>query len=298
MTVTGEWLFAALAFLWGASWGSFVNVVAWRVPHGLSVVKPASSCPACQTPIRWYHNLPVLGWFLVRGRCAACGVAISRRYPLVEFTMGVAGLAFWVLLRSEDPRPADFLLDAIIPFVLHVIFIAGLLALTLIDLDWFLLPDSLTIPLLVLGLLASVASPRAPDATEAALGVVIGGVVPAVVMWLYLLLTGRSGLGGGDWKLLAAIGAWLGVIAVPFVLGAAAIQGLLTALVFRRDFAVVDLPALPDEEVAPKKEPGPETTPEATPFLRLAVPFGPFLALAAFEWLLFGDALTALARLP
>jgi leader peptidase (prepilin peptidase)/N-methyltransferase len=302
MSASGEVIFAVLAFFWGASWGSFANVVAWRLPEGRSIVRPSSACPACGAPIRWYHNLPVLGWLLLRGRCADCGVGISVRYPLVELTTGALALAFWLLLRAETPVPADFMLDAIVPFVLHVLFIAALVVLTLIDLDWFLLPDRLTLPLVLLGLLAAVASPRPPDALGAALGVAVGGLVPAVIMWAWLAATGRDGLGGGDWKLLAGIGAWLGVEAVPFVLGAGAIQGLVVALAFRRDFAVAELPPLPGEADPEGDAPGAEAevAPEEaapTPFMRLAVPFGPFLALAAAEWLLFGrDILAAVTR--
>lgn len=298
MTGSGEVIFAVLAFFWGASWGSFANVVAWRLPEGRSVVRPASACPACGAPIRWFHNLPVFGWLILRGRCAACGVGISARYPLVELVVGALSLAFWLLLRAESPLPADFALDIVVPFVLHVCFLAALATLTLIDLDWFLLPDRLTLPLVLLGLLAAVASPRPPDALGAALGVAVGGIVPAVIMWAWLAATGRDGLGGGDWKLLAGIGAWLGVEAVPFVLGAGAIQGLIVAVAFRRDFAVAELPPLPGEAHESDEAPTPEDAEDApTPFMRLAVPFGPFLALAAVEWLLFGaDILAAVRR--
>jgi leader peptidase (prepilin peptidase)/N-methyltransferase len=305
----GEAALAGLAFLWGASWGSFANVVAWRLPRGVSIVRPASHCPACESPVPWWGNLPVLGWCLVGGRCRSCRNPVSARYPLVEAVVGVAALAIWLrLVARAGPDGAwtagDPGLEVFVPFVLATCFVAGLVALSLIDLAWFLLPDSLTLSLTVLGLGAAAASPGPPTLAEAALGAVLGGGLPAAVMVVWLLLTGRDGLGGGDWKLLAAVGAWLGPASIPFVLGAGAIQGLATALLFRRDFAVAELPPLPGEGPEEEPEDEPEDEPEATaqpeaaarPFMRLAVPFGPFLALAAFEWLLFGDDLLALAK--
>jgi leader peptidase (prepilin peptidase)/N-methyltransferase len=294
----GEAALAGLAFCWGASWGSFANVVAWRLPRGASIVRPGSRCPACEAPVPWWGNLPVLGWFLVRGACRGCQTPVSARYPLVEAVVGVAALALWLRLVERAGGAGLWAagspgLEVFVPFVLGTCFVAGLVTLTLIDLAWFLLPDSLTLPLALLGLGAAAASPGSPTLAEAALGAVLGGALPALVMVLWLWLTGRDGLGGGDWKLLGAIGAWLGPAAIPFVLGAGAVQGLLTAVLFRRDFAVAELPPLPDEE-APAS--GDAAAPGDAPFLRLAVPFGPFLALAAFEWLLWGDDLVALAR--
>ncbi len=294
----GEAALAGLAFCWGASWGSFANVVAWRLPRGVSVVRPGSSCPSCGAPVPVWANLPVLGWFLVGGACRSCRTPISLRYPLVEAVVGIAALAIWLdLVAQAGPDGAWTArspgLEVFVPFVLRTAFVAALIALTLIDLVWFLLPDSLTLPLILLGLGAAAATPLSPTLGEAALGAVLGGALPALVMVLWLVLTGRDGLGGGDWKLLAAIGAWLGPTAIPFVLGAGALQGLLTAIMFRRDFAVAELPPLPDE-TAPQEPSG--SADGVPPFMRLAVPFGPFLALAAFEWLLWGDAILAAAR--
>ncbi|MCA9542693.1 MAG: prepilin peptidase, partial [Myxococcales bacterium] len=123
--------FAALVFILGASIGSFLNVVIYRLPAGLSIVRPASRCPACETPIRARHNVPVLGWLMLRGRCAACGVAISARYALVELAMGVLALALFAdlsggLLTAELLVSPDFLLDVAGPFVVYLTFLAGL----------------------------------------------------------------------------------------------------------------------------------------------------------------------------
>lgn len=285
-------LWMVLVAFFGASLGSFANVVAYRVPLGRSVVRPASSCPACGAKVPWWGNVPVLGWAFVRARCTSCAAPISARYPLVELAMGLLAVALWLhLAGGPELVPGARLARVLVPFVLLLVFVGGLVALTLIDLDWFLLPDVITLPLTGLGLLAALAvAPQPgpalathPTMLAAALGAVLGALVPWVVMRLYGAMTGREGLGGGDWKLLMAIGAWLGVGALPFVVFAGSLQGLAAALIFRRDFARASLPPLPGE--APTESAAAPA--EAVSFRRLAVPFGPFLALAAVEWLFF-----------
>ena len=306
--------FLALVFALGASLGSFVNVVAWRVPLGRSISRPASACPSCGTPVRWGDNIPIVGWLVLGGRCRDCRVPISARYPLVELTAGLLAVAIWLLHSGPLVMPArieQVLPTVVIPFVLQMAFVMTLIALTLIDLDWFLLPDKITLPLALLGLASSLAIARETGVTldKAALGALVGGGAPLVMGLVYGMLTGRVGLGGGDWKLLLGIGAWLGLAALPFVFFAGAVQGLLAAVVFRRDFALAEPPLLPDEvAVSPSAavaevadQPAPDVaaepagaSPEATPFRRLHVPFGPFLALAAIQWLLFSKELTRL----
>jgi leader peptidase (prepilin peptidase) / N-methyltransferase len=291
--------FLALIFALGASLGSFVNVVAHRLPLSRSLSRPGSACPACGAAIRWHDNVPVLGWLLLRGRCRACAVAISARYPLVELAAGLLAVAIWLLYSGPLVMPArieQLLPTVIVPFVLQLAFAMALVALLLIDLDWFLLPDRITLPLALLGLLASLAIHRQTGITleHAAIGALVGGGAPLVLGLLYSLLTGRTGLGGGDWKLLQAIGAWLGVASLPFVLTAGALQALVAALLFRRDFALAEPPPLPDEPAAEPASGEPPATAEPVPFRRLHVPFGPFLALAAIEWHLFSREISAL----
>ncbi|MCB9728768.1 MAG: prepilin peptidase [Deltaproteobacteria bacterium] len=293
--------FAALVFILGASIGSFLNVVIYRLPAGLSIVRPASRCPACETPIRARHNVPVLGWLMLRGRCAACGVAISARYALVELAMGVLALALFAdlsggLLTAELLVSPDFLLDVAGPFVVYLTFLAGLVAITFIDLDWFIIPDGLSLPAIPLGLLASFAAGHAVGVTwvDSLIGAAAGaGVILAVILG-YGLLTGREGMGGGDWKLLGAIGAWLGWQGLPFVLFAASIQGIALTLILGRAFAVSELPPDPAGDLVAEPVPdpaaaAPDATADATRFGQLAIPFGPFLALAAIEYLLFRE---------
>jgi len=279
------WL-VLVAFL-GASLGSFANVVAHRVPLGLSIVRPASRCPSCKAPVPWWGNVPVLGWLFVRARCHTCKVPISARYPLVELACGALAVALWLQLAGPALVPPTMLAKVLVPWLLQLVFIVALVTLTLIDLDWFLLPNEITLPLALCGLVAAFAQTRGPTPAAAALGAVLGGLVPWVGMRLYGALTGREGLGGGDWKLLMAIGAWLGAMALPFVVFAGALQGLLTAALFRRDFALATLPTLPGEDA-------PAVSPDVVPFAKLAVPFGPFLALAALEWLFFRGEIASL----
>lgn len=292
--------FLGLVFLFGASLGSFVNVVAWRLPLRISIVSPGSACPSCGAPIRGLALFPILGWLLARGACRACGVPISARYPLVELTVGLIAVAIWLLHAGPTilPRhPEALVFEVVIPFILHLTFAATLVLLALIDLDWFLLPNRVTFPLALLGLLSSLAIHRQTgvDLAAAAYGALLLGGIPLAIGLAYAFITGRQGLGGGDWKLGLAIGAWLGPRAVPFIFVAAPVLGLLAALVFRKELARAtppDLPVGPGEAPEPAEPAGSSA---ATPGLgRLHIPFGPFLALAALGWLLFGADLARL----
>lgn len=288
--------FFVLIFILGSSVGSFLNVVIYRLPHGLSLVRPASRCPACESPIRLWHNVPVLGWLMLRGRCADCEVAISARYPLIELLTGILFLALWHdlaggLTTAEVIARSGFVLDVVIPFALYGVFIAGLIAIAFIDLDYFVIPDVMSLPAIPLGILVTYAAGHATGVTvdDSIFGAMAGAGVIVAIIWSYGALTGREGMGGGDWKLLGAIGAWVGWQALPAVLFMASIQGLLVALITRilgRDIAVDELPPIPGDEQSdgePLEGEGPKS------WGQQAVPFGPFLALAAIEALLFRE---------
>ena len=274
-------LFIALVLLLGLLVGSFLNVVIWRLPKMLerewqaqcaelaadgrattivagetfNLIRPRSACPACHTPIKAWHNIPVLSWLLLRGRCAQCQVSISARYPLVEVLTGV--LSALVAWKFGYGMP-----------VLGALLVTWfLLALTFIDLDHQLLPDSLTLPLLWLGLLASLAwqggsSTSLPvDPRSAVIGAVAGYLSLWSVYQLFKLATGKEGMGYGDFKLLAALGAWLGwQMLLPIVLISAAV-GAVTGIL---------LIALAGRG-------------RATP-----IPFGPFLSAAGWLTLMWG----------
>lgn len=199
-------LMVFIIFILGASIGSFLNVVVYRLPAKLSLLHPPSRCPHCAHPLSPFDNVPVLGWLWLRGRCRYCGGAIAIRYPLVE---GVTGLLFVL---------AFFLFESPLTIVGGWILISWLLALALIDLDTMTLPNPLTTSGLVLGLIVQVAlgwtSGGVAEAAAHGFGSVLGAVIG---IWLFDLVTivgsvvyGQTVMGGGDTKLAAMMGAWLG----------------------------------------------------------------------------------------
>ncbi len=275
-------LFAAVAGLFGLAIGSFLNVVIYRLPLILerqwraqaaeaegrpaptagepyNLVVPRSRCPACQAQIRGIHNVPVVSWLALRGRCAACRAPISARYPLVELATGIAfAVVAWHFGFG-------------LPALLGLVFTAYLVGLTGIDVDRQLLPDILTIPLLWIGLLASLWHVAGQDAPPAALrDAVIGAAAGYVFLWvvfqLFRLVTGKEGMGYGDFKLFAAIGAWLGWQMLPLVLTLAAAVG-----------AVVGLAMMAASRLG----------------RGVPIPFGPYLAGAAWIAMLWGPDIVA-----
>jgi leader peptidase (prepilin peptidase)/N-methyltransferase len=186
-------------------------------PLGLS--KPGSHCPACKKSIPWFENVPILGWLLLRGKCSNCGVRFSIRYLLVElFTGGLFAALAW----NAGGQPAALLQCA---------FAGTLVALTLIDWDTTLLPDSLTLPLLWFGICAAALGWSLPLSTSV-IGAVAGYLSLWSVYWLFKLATGKEGMGFGDFKLLGALGAWLGwdailpIVIMASVIGAAVGLGM------------------------------------------------------------------------
>jgi len=253
--------------------GSFLNVVIHRLPmmlekgwrqesadllgvkleeerEAISLARPASRCPQCKRPIKWHENLPVFSYLALRGRCAGCDTAISARYPLIEIATGVLfALVGW----RFGATPLALLWCA---------FVAVLVSLAAIDWDTTLLPDSITLPLLWAGLVAS-ALGWTIELPSALWGAVAGYLSLWSIYWLFKLLTGKEGMGFGDFKLLAALGAWLGFkMLLPIVL-AASIFGAVVGIMMKFSAALRD---------------------------GRYVPFGPFLAGAALVVMLAGHA--------
>lgn len=273
----------AVAALWGAIWGSFFNVVIARLPRGESVVRPASRCGSCGTPVRARDNVPILSYFLLRGRCRACGVRFSVRYPLVEaLTAALSALIFWWFCASDVGEVVPVRLGR---FVVYFAFAGALVVLSFIDLDTKRLPDVITIPGTLVLFLAAFA---AHDVSwqQRAIGAAAGYLFVRLVADFYYYVLGREGLGLGDGKLLAMVGAVLGWKALPVVLFAGSMLGVvisLPLLVLSR--RAEEQPAEPDG--------GTEQAEQRT--LRTAqVPFGPFLALGALIHLFLGDRILAL----
>ncbi len=243
LAVMPAWLYWAAAIWLGACVGSFLNVVAHRLPimmqrqetlwarealelegdaeadagETYNLLVPRSRCPHCGHAIRAHENIPIVSWFLLRGRCSACGAGISPRYPLVEAATAAATCIVVALFG-----PTWMALWALL-------FTWSLIALTLIDLDTQLLPDSIVLPLLWLGLLVNVAGVFAPLA-DAVIGAAIGYGVLWALYWAFKLLTGKEGMGYGDFKLMGAMGAWLGWAALPGVVLLASLTGIMAAV--------------------------------------------------------------------
>jgi leader peptidase (prepilin peptidase)/N-methyltransferase len=253
------------AFVAGAAVGSFLNVVIARVPSGESVVHPRSRCPSCRRPIAWFDNVPVLSWLMLRGRCRGCATGISVRYPLVELLGGAAALAAVSRHGLSAMALAEFA------------FAAMLIALSFIDLDTWLLPHVLTVPLLIVGLALSALHLTDAGSLRWSLGGAVAGWLSfAAISFFGEKLLKKEALGFGDVWLLGGIGAWLGLAALLPVVLLASVQGTVVGL------ALI---------VTGRSQPGPaHDSPAPDPDAdwvppRNAVPFGPFLALGAVEWL-------------
>lgn len=237
-------IFVALAAVLGLLVGSFLNVVIYRLPIMMerawqrearallspdadvadeavfNLMTPPSACPQCKAPIRPWQNIPVLSYLLLRGRCHSCRSVIPWRYPAVEL---LTGLAFAAVVWQWGG-------NAIGGFGL--VFTAVLIALTFIDMDTQLLPDQLTLPLVWLGLLFNLYTGFVP-LPQAVWGAVIGYLSLWSLFWVFKLVTGKDGMGYGDFKLLAALGAWLGVTALPVIILMAALVGIAASLLLK-----------------------------------------------------------------
>lgn len=269
------WFVPVLAFLFGATVGSFLNVVIARVPKRESIVKPRSRCPKCGLEIAWYDNVPIVSWLLLRGKCRGCGLPISPRYPLVELSGGLLAVA---CVRQLEPLPWAAAAFA---------FVASLVALAYIDIDHWLLPRSITVPLILAGLAASLL-PGGTKPLSSILGAAVGFAAFVSLGFFAERLLKKEALGGGDVWLFAGIGAWLGLKSLLPVALLASVQGALIGSVLL--FAARR--KTKEARLAAPKSTGDTQLDEWMP-PEGAVPFGPFLALGAAEYLFFGERLMA-----
>ncbi|MBW1742842.1 MAG: prepilin peptidase [Deltaproteobacteria bacterium] len=232
----------------GLAIGSFLNVCIYRLPRSLSLISPSSMCPSCQTPIPFYDNVPVLSYLWLRGRCRFCGAGFSLRYPVVELISGLFAVA--VFDRYGFSWESLFLYG----------LIGALLVITFIDIDYQIIPDVISLPGIVIGFLASFLLDYITY-KESLIGIILGGGLLLSVAWGYYLLTKKEGMGGGDIKLLAMLGAFLGWKGVMFTILAASAIGTLAGIA-----------------VAIRTGGG----------RKLAIPFGPFISLGAILYVFFG----------
>lgn len=244
-------MLAVFAFTFGAVVGSFLNVCIYRLPLEQSVVSPGSRCMGCGTAIRWYDNIPILSWLVLKGRCRSCKAPFSIRYPLVELLTGLLATALFLKFGLS------------LSLVVMFLFCAALVVITFIDFDHQIIPDEISLPGIILGFLCSFFLPG-HGWLSSLLGIAVGWGSLALIFYGYLWLTGREGMGGGDAKLLAMMGAFLGLQAVPFIIFASSLVGTVAGLsimaVQRKD-------------------------------RHLAIPFGPYLALGAVLYIFCGPQL-------
>ena len=241
-------IFSIFSFLFGAVVGSFLNVVILRLPDpDQSIAFPASHCPRCNTPLHWYENIPIASYLVLRGTCRTCGEKISIQYPLVELGMGLLSL---FLLRQFGPG---------INYLVYFVFVAALLPIIVIDIHHQIIPDLISLPGIVIGFIASFFIPEITW-QQSALGILLGGGVLYGIALTYYLLAKRDGMGGGDIKLLAMIGAFLGWQSLLFVVFFSSLTG-----------SIIGIAAM-----FKQKKGG-----------RTRIPFGPFLATSAMAWLFF-----------
>ncbi|MFZ3194549.1 MAG: A24 family peptidase [Moraxellaceae bacterium] len=265
------WLAATLVALLGLCVGSFLNVVIYRMPKmmqqgwrnecqlflhpeqpfspepAITLSRPASSCPACGHQIHWYENIPLLSWLLLRGKCSQCGTAISLRYPLVELGTMLASLLVFVSFG------ATLSMLAALGLTWALIALAG------IDFDTQLLPDRITLPLAAAGLWVNTQS-LFTTPSLAIWGYVVGFLALWSVYIVFKLVTGKEGMGYGDFKLLAALGAWLGPMMLPLIILLSSVIGAVIGVIIMRV----------------KKQ-------------NLPFAFGPYIAIAGWVALLWGD---------
>lgn len=291
------WLIRAVAILFGLFVGSFLNVVIVRVPREESIVTPGSHC-ICGKPIAWYDNVPIVSWLILRGRARCCGARISPRYPLIEL---IGALLTWAIVEVEilAAYPGSPLVLLAARAFVDVSLALALVAAAFIDLDHMYLPDAITIGGALVALVSARLRPEVGWA-RSALGLAVGFAVvyfPFIV--LYRVLRGKPGMGLGDAKLLALVGAWFGWQGALFTLFAGAIQGTLASLVIVARKGRIEEPAavVAEREAAMAEgepldaEDDPVALPPEPGLGAARVPFGPFLVLAALEYLLFGPYL-------
>lgn len=297
--VSEPWLWILLspasrigAFVWGALWGSFANVLIHRLPLGLSIVRPRSRCPGCETPIAGYDNIPIVSYLVLRGKCRHCDAKVPLRYLFVEVAAGVLSFALYMqhvyvpLLEGGGPQ--------VVSWLLWFTFGLALLVVTYIDLDYWIIPDAIVLPLAAVGAGLAVIWPELLGLTWIeAIGAALAGYgLFAGIRWLYLRFRGIEGLGLGDAKLLLMVGAFTGPVGLAWTLGAGALQGLLISIPLLRSGKQVANSDL--QEVHGDDPTLGEDDPDR--LLGQRVPFGPFLALAALEFVLLRDTLALWAR--
>lgn len=243
-------LIYAFLFILGSVIGSFLNVCIYRIPRNISIVFPSSFCPKCEKKIPPYYNIPIFGYLILGGKCKFCNEKISLRYPFVEILAG-----FFLLV--------SFIKWSFPENIIYFIFLSALIVITFIDIDFQIIPDRISLTGILLGYLISVFIFKR-GYLNPLLGILVGGGIFYTVGTVYEMVTKREGLGGGDVKLMAMFGAFLGPKSVPFIILISSLTGTILGLylIFFK-----------------KKD------------TKFAIPFGPFLCLGAIIYIFWGDSI-------
>jgi leader peptidase (prepilin peptidase)/N-methyltransferase len=240
-----------VSIIFGAMVGSFLNVCICRLPKEESIIWPGSHCPHCKNPIKFYNNIPLLSYLLLKGRCRYCDASISIQYPIVEAITALSSLFLFMSFGVS------------LTFIYYFSFVAALIVITVIDLYHQIIPDVISLPGIGVGLLASLFIPQITF-FNSLIGVLLGGGSLFLVATVYQWLFKREGMGGGDVKLLAMIGAFLGwkAVILTILLGSliGSVVGIVIMILKGKDF-------------------------------KYAIPFGPFLSLGAVIALFWGESL-------
>jgi leader peptidase (prepilin peptidase)/N-methyltransferase len=231
-------------FILGACFGSFINVLVVRLPKNESIITPPSKCPHCQTPIKYYHNIPIFSYFYLKQKCVSCNNKISSRYVIIELLTAILFVIIFLLNNSEIN----------VELFRNLTFMVFGLAIIYIDFEHYIIPDILSLPLIVIGLLFSFFT-REPGWIFAIIGSATGFLLFFTISFIYEKIHKKVGLGGGDIKFVAGIGTFVGINGLHFVMLCSSFLALLFVLMSKR----------------------------------IAIPFGPFLTFATFIFLIFGE---------
>lgn len=248
-----SYLTSLISFVFGASIGSFLNVVICRMPKGQSIVSPPSHCPVCKHAIPFYFNLPIISFFVLKGKCGSCSAPISIRYPLVELITGLSAIGMFI---KFGPTSVAFF---------YFIFTAVLITVSFIDLDHQIIPDKISLPGILIFSTSCLFVPQF-SFISVIWGILAGGCILYLVALLYYLIRKHQGMGGGDIKLLAMIGAAIGVKGVFFTLFTGSFFGTLGGL-----FAMAMIKNQSKRQVK--------------------IPFGPFLSIGAVLYVFWGETI-------
>ena len=235
-------------FFFGAAVGSFLNVCIYRLPRRESIVFPASRCTKCGSGIRPFDNVPIFSYLILGGRCRSCKTRISPLYPAVELINALLTLFLFIKLGFS------------LTFVFLLVFCSALVVITFIDLEHRIIPDVISLPGIIVGFVSSFFLPWL-GWQNSLIGIIAGGGSLLLVAYVYQLLTKKEGMGGGDIKLLAMMGAFLGWLAIPFIIFASSLVGSVIGITLM---------------LVQKKD------------SKLAIPFGPFLAFGAILYVFYG----------